>query len=63
VSERQIEFMLNVSRTALIALAVGAVVLLVLGLTTDVGLFGWVAAIILGIYVIAASTMGSRSAA
>lgn len=55
--------MLNVSRTALIALAVGAVVLLVLGLTTDVGLFGWVAAIILGIYVIAASTMGSRSAA
>jgi hypothetical protein len=59
----RLKFMLNVSRTALIALAVGAVVLLVLGLTTDVGLFGWVAAIILGIYVIAASTMGSRSAA
>jgi hypothetical protein len=52
--------MFNVSRTVLIAIAAIAVVLLVLGLATDVGLFGWVLAIILGAYVIAASVRGQR---
>ena len=46
--------MFNVSRTVLAVVAVIALVLLVLGLATDVGLFGWVLAIILGAYVIAA---------
>jgi len=46
--------MFNVSRTVLLVLAVIAVVLLVLGLGTDVGLFGWVLAILLGAYVIVA---------
>lgn len=54
--------MFNVSRTVLIAIAAIAVVLLVLGLATDVGLFGWVLAIILGAYVIAASVRGQRAA-
>ena len=54
--------MFNVSRTVLIAIAVIAVVLLVLGLATDVGLFGWVLAIVLGAYVIAALMRGRRAA-
>ena len=52
--------MLNVSRTVLVVIAVIAIVLLVLGLATNVGLFGWVLAIILGVYVIAALVRGQR---
>jgi hypothetical protein len=54
--------MFNVSRTVLIAIAAIALVLLVLGLATDVGLFGWVLAIILAAYVIAAYIRGQRAA-
>lgn len=54
--------MFNVSRAVLIVIAVIALVLLVLGLATDVGLFGWVLAIILGGYVIAAFLRGQRTA-
>ena len=54
--------MLDVSRTVLIVLAVVAIVLLVLGLATDLGLFGWVLAIIVGAYVVAAFTRGNRPA-
>lgn len=53
--------MFNVSRTVLVAIAVIALVLLVLGLATDVGLFGWVLAIILGAYVVAAFFRGQRA--
>jgi hypothetical protein len=52
--------MFNVSRTVLGVIAVIAIVLLVLGLATDVGLFGWVVAIILGAYVVAALVMSRR---
>jgi hypothetical protein len=52
--------MFNVSRTVLGVIAVIAIVLLVLGLATDVGLFGWVLAIILGAYVVAALVMRRR---
>jgi hypothetical protein len=52
----------NVSRTVLAVIAVIALVLLVLGLATGVGLFGWVIAIILGAYVIAALVRGQRAA-
>lgn len=54
--------MLNTSRSILIVIAVIALVLLVLGLATDVGLIGWVLAIILGAYVIAALVRGRRAA-
>ena len=43
-------------------IAVIALVLLILGLATDVGLFGWVLAIILGAYVIAAFVRRRRAA-
>jgi len=52
--------MFKVSRRVLGVIAVIAIVLLVLGLATDVGLFGWVLAIILGAYVVAALVMGRR---
>lgn len=52
--------MFKVSRRVLGVIAVIAIVLLVLGLATDVGLFGWVLAIILGAYVVAALAMGRR---
>jgi hypothetical protein len=54
--------MFNASRTVLFAVAAIALVLLVLGLATDVGLFGWVVALILGAYVIAALVRGRRTA-
>ena len=54
--------MFNVSRTVLLVVAAIALVLLVLGLATDVGLFGWVIAVILGAYVIAALVRGRRTA-
>lgn len=46
--------MFNVSRSVLVVLGVIALVLLVLGLATGIGLLGWVLAIILGAYVIVA---------
>jgi hypothetical protein len=54
--------MFNASRSILIVIAVIALVLFVLGLATDVGLIGWVLAIILGAYVIAALVRGRRAA-
>ena len=54
--------MFNASRLILMVIAVIALVLLVLGLATDVGLIGWVLAIILGAYVIAALVRGRRAA-
>ena len=54
--------MFNVPRTVLFAVAAIALVLLVLGLATDVGLFGWVVAVILGAYVITALVRGRRTA-
>ena len=42
-------------------MAVFAIVLLALGLATGVGLFGWVLALILGAYVVAALIMRRRS--
>lgn len=55
--------MFKVSRRVLGVIAVIAIVLLVLGLATDVGLFGWVLAIILSAYVVAALVMGRRGTA
>jgi uncharacterized membrane protein YkgB len=55
--------MFNVSSTVLGILAVIAIVLLLLGLATDVGLFGWVLAIIVGAYVVAAFMSGRRRTA
>jgi hypothetical protein len=55
--------MFNVSPTVLVVIALIALVLLVLGLATDVGLFGWIAAIILFAYVIAAFVRGRRASA
>ena len=54
--------MFNVSRPILVVLAVIASVLLVLGLAADVGLFGWVIAIVLGAYVIVAIVRARRLA-
>ena len=54
--------MFDVSRTVLVVVAAIALVLLVLGLATDVGLFGWVIAIILAAYVITALVRGRRTA-
>jgi hypothetical protein len=53
--------MFNASRSILMVIAVIALVLLVLGLATDVGLFGWVLAIILGAYVVVALVRGERA--
>ena len=53
--------MFNVSRAALIVVAVIGVVLLVVGLATDVGPIGWGLAVILGAYVVAALIMRRRS--
>jgi hypothetical protein len=54
--------MFNVSRTVLVVLAVVALLLLVLGLATDVGLFGWIIAIVVGAYVIVALFRARRVA-
>jgi membrane protein implicated in regulation of membrane protease activity len=53
--------MFNVSPIVLAVIALIALVLFILGLATDVGLFGWVAAIILFAYVIAAFVRGRRA--
>ena len=47
--------MLNPSRSRVLAIAIAALVCLVLGLATDVGLFGWVAAVLLGLYLAVAA--------
>ena len=54
--------MFNVSRNVLVVLALIAVVLFVLGIATDVGLIGWVLAIILGAYVITSFVRSRRTA-
>lgn len=54
--------MFSASRNVLVVLAVVAVVLFVLGIATDVGLFGWVLAIIVGAYVIAGFVRSRRPA-
>jgi hypothetical protein len=54
--------MFSVSRNALAALAILAIVLFVLGIATDVGLIGWVLAIIIGAYVITAFVRSRRPA-
>lgn len=46
--------MLNPSRPLVISLAVAALAGLVLGLATDVGLFGWSVALLLALYLGAA---------
>ena len=46
--------MLNPSRTLVISLAVVGLASLVLGLATDVGLFGWSLAALLALYLAAA---------
>jgi hypothetical protein len=43
--------MLNPSRQVVISLAIAALVLLALGLATDVGLFGWSLAALLALYI------------
>jgi hypothetical protein len=46
--------MLNPSRQIVIVLVVASVVLLALGLATDVGLFGWSLAVLIGLYLMVA---------
>lgn len=53
--------MLNPSRTLVVTLALIAVVALVLGLATDVGLFGWSLAALLALYLgVAGMTQRAR---
>ena len=52
----------SASRNVLVVLTVVAIVLFVLGIATDVGLFGWLLAIIVGGYVIAAFVRSRRPA-
>ena len=46
--------MLNPSQPLALSLALIAFVALVLGLATDVGLFGWTLAVLLGLYLVVA---------
>jgi hypothetical protein len=52
----------SVSRNVLLALAILAIVLFVLGIATDVGLIGWVLAILVGAYVVTALVRSRRTA-
>ena len=54
--------MFDVSRNVLLLLAVVAIVLFILGIATDVGLFGWILAIIVGAYVLTAFVRMRRAA-
>jgi hypothetical protein len=54
--------MLNPSRSLVIALALIALIGLVLGLATDVGLFGWSLSVLLALY-LAVARVTSRSRA
>jgi hypothetical protein len=49
--------MLNPSRKVTIGLVLAAIVLLALGLATDVGLFGWTLAVLIGLYLAVAGIM------
>ena len=53
--------MFNPSRPLVISIAVVALVGLVLGLATDVGLFGWTLAALLAVYLAAAAIARRRS--
>jgi predicted permease len=50
----------NVSRRGLALIAVIAIALLILGIATSLGLFGWTVAILLGAYVIVMMVRGRR---
>jgi hypothetical protein len=52
--------MLDPSPKVVVAIALGAVVSLVLGLATDMGVFGWCLAALLALYLIAA-TLAQRA--
>ena len=52
--------MLNPSRPLVISLALLAIACLVLGLATDVGLFGWSLAAVLVLYLAAAGVRRAR---
>jgi hypothetical protein len=52
--------MLDPSRRVVVAMAFGALVSLVLGLATDVGLFGWSLAALVALYLIVA-TLAQRA--
>jgi hypothetical protein len=52
--------MLSPSRKVVISLALTAVVCLVLGLATDIGLFGWSLALLLALYLGAAGIVRLR---
>jgi hypothetical protein len=56
--------MLNPSRQVVLALIVASVALLALGLATDVGLFGWSLAVLIGLYLAIAwvARLGKRGA-
>lgn len=56
--------MLNPSRQVVIVLAAASVVLLALGLATDVGLVGWSVAVLIGLYLAIAwvAHLGRRGA-
>jgi hypothetical protein len=45
--------MLNPSRQVVVILVIASIVLLALGLATDVGLFGWTLAVLIGLYLAA----------
>jgi hypothetical protein len=52
--------MFRVSRRGLALIAVLAFALFIVGIATDVGLFGWGVAIILGAYVVVMFVRGTR---
>lgn len=56
--------MLNPSRQIVIVLVVATIALLALGLATDVGLFGWAIAALIGLYlaIVWVARLGRRSA-
>src|SRR5439155_23960694 len=57
-ASRKEKAMLNPSRPLALSLALIAFVALVLGLATDVGLFGWALAVLLGLYLVVARIAG-----
>jgi hypothetical protein len=52
--------MFNVSRRGLALITVIAIALLILGIATNLGLFGWTVAILLGVYVMVMMIRGRR---
>ncbi len=53
--------MFNVSRRGLALIAAIAIALFIVGIATEVGLFGWAVAIILGVYVVVMFVRGPWS--